>query len=70
MFSVEEVMPSVVEPSFGIGRVMYAIFEHNFSVREGDAQRTVSGFKYTVDLDIVIYFLWKQKYPSKLFTTN
>ena len=41
-FSVEELVPSVVEPSFGIGRVMYAIFEHNFKVREGDEQRTVS----------------------------
>jgi len=37
---VEEVIPSVVEPSFGIGRVMYAVFEHNFKVREGDEQRT------------------------------
>ena len=35
-------MPSVVEPSFGIGRIMYSIFEHNFKVREGDEQRTVS----------------------------
>jgi glycyl-tRNA synthetase len=37
---VEEIIPSVVEPSFGIGRVMYALFEHNFRVREGDEQRT------------------------------
>jgi len=37
---VEEIIPSVIEPSFGIGRVMYAIFEHNFLVREGDEQRT------------------------------
>lgn len=37
---VEEYAPSVVEPSFGIGRVMYAIFEHNFAVREGDEQRS------------------------------
>merc|ERR1712236_117923 len=37
---VEEIIPSVIEPSFGIGRVMYAIFEHNFKVREGDEQRT------------------------------
>merc|ERR1719427_1834803 len=37
---VEEIIPSVVEPSFGIGRVMYALFEHNFKVREGDEQRT------------------------------
>ncbi|PNF19726.1 Glycine--tRNA ligase [Cryptotermes secundus] len=37
---VEEVIPSVVEPSFGIGRIMYALFEHNFIMREGDEQRT------------------------------
>merc|ERR550534_1970888 len=27
---VEEIIPSVIEPSFGIGRIMYALFEHNF----------------------------------------
>ena len=39
---VEEFVPNVIEPSFGIGRIMYAIFEHNFRVRGDDAQRTVS----------------------------
>lgn len=39
---VEEIIPNVIEPSFGIGRIMYAIFEHNFKTREGDEQRTVS----------------------------
>ena len=24
-----------IEPSFGIGRIMYSIFEHNFKIREG-----------------------------------
>ncbi|GAB6020011.1 hypothetical protein CHUAL_002761 [Chamberlinius hualienensis] len=37
---VEEVVPNVIEPSFGIGRIMYAIFEHSFRTREGDEQRT------------------------------
>ncbi|GAB1601045.1 glycine--tRNA ligase isoform X1 [Argonauta hians] len=37
---VEEFVPSVIEPSFGIGRIMYSIFEHNFRVRDGDEQRT------------------------------
>ena len=44
-FSVEEFVPSVIEPSFGVGRVLYAVFEHNFRVREGDEQRTVSSTK-------------------------
>lgn len=36
---VEEITPSVVEPSFGIGRIMYALFEQNFGVRQNDEQR-------------------------------
>jgi glycyl-tRNA synthetase len=32
----------VIEPSFGIGRIMYALFEHNFRVREGDEQESIS----------------------------
>lgn len=36
---VEEFTPSVIEPSFGIGRIMYSIFEQNFKTRDGDEQR-------------------------------
>lgn len=42
---MEEVVPNVIEPSFGIGRIMYSIFEHTFRVRQGDEQRTVSTAK-------------------------
>merc|ERR1712168_1080640 len=35
-----EVTPHVIEPSFGIGRIMYAVLEHNFQMREGDEKRT------------------------------
>eukprot|EP00042_Codosiga_hollandica_P041963 m.378960 g.378960 ORF g.378960 m.378960 type:complete len:681 (-) comp56209_c0_seq4:1479-3521(-) len=31
--------PSVIEPSFGIGRIIYCLLEHNYRVREGDEQR-------------------------------
>ncbi|CAI2728371.1 unnamed protein product [Schistosoma spindalis] len=37
---VSEIVPNVIEPSFGIGRILYTIFEHSFRVREGDEQRT------------------------------
>lgn len=37
---VEELIPSVIEPSFGLGRIVYSLLEHNFKVREGDEQRT------------------------------
>ena len=39
-FHVEEITPSVIEPSFGVGRIMYAVFEHNFKIRDGDEART------------------------------
>ncbi|XP_068604059.1 glycine--tRNA ligase [Brachionichthys hirsutus] len=45
---VEDVVPNVIEPSFGIGRIMYTIFEHTFQVREGDEQRTYFSFPATV----------------------
>jgi glycyl-tRNA synthetase len=36
---VEELIPSVIEPSFGIGRVIYSLLEQRFQMREGDEQR-------------------------------
>lgn len=36
---VEEIIPSVIEPSFGIGRIMYSLLEHRFQMRDGDEQR-------------------------------
>ena len=29
--------PSVVEPSFGIGRIMYSLLEHSYAIREDEA---------------------------------
>ena len=37
-------IPSVVEPSFGIGRIMYCMFEHCYYTRGQDKQRTVFSF--------------------------
>jgi len=37
---VEEFVPNVIEPSFGIGRILYSIFEHNFKIRAEDTQRS------------------------------
>lgn len=37
------IVPSVIEPSFGIGRILYCIFEHSY--RERDAQRTFLSFQ-------------------------
>jgi glycyl-tRNA synthetase len=40
----EKYIPHVIEPSFGVGRIVYCIFEHCFQVREADAQRTYFDF--------------------------
>jgi glycyl-tRNA synthetase (class II) len=40
--------PSVIEPSFGIGRIIYCVFEHSFYNREGDEKRTVFSFSPVV----------------------
>ena len=37
-------VPSVIEPSFGIGRIITGVLEHCFYVREGDEQRAVLSF--------------------------
>ncbi|CAF4311876.1 unnamed protein product [Rotaria socialis] len=36
---VEEFIPCVIEPTFGIGRILYTMLEHNFKVRSQDEQR-------------------------------
>lgn len=46
--SVVEYTPNVIEPSFGIGRILYALLEHSFYTREQDAQRTVFKFEAQV----------------------
>jgi len=40
----EKYTPHVIEPSYGIGRIIYCVFEHCFKVREKDAQRTYFDF--------------------------
>ncbi|RKP22189.1 glycyl-tRNA synthetase 1 [Rozella allomycis CSF55] len=41
---VDEYIPSVIEPSFGIGRIMYSLLEHSYYVRENDENRCVLSF--------------------------
>eukprot|EP01133_Synstelium_polycarpum_P002650 gene2650-3056_t len=39
--SGESFAPHVIEPSFGLGRIIYSILEHSYWVRGGDEQRGV-----------------------------
>lgn len=44
----EKYIPWVIEPSFGIGRIIYCIFEHCFKSRPEDAARTYFDFPATI----------------------
>jgi glycyl-tRNA synthetase len=46
MMVVREYTPNVIEPSFGIGRILYSLMEHVYWTREGDEQRGVSLILY------------------------
>jgi glycyl-tRNA synthetase (class II) len=46
--TVREYTPNVIEPSFGIGRILYSLLEHVFWSREQDVERGVCVFKAAV----------------------
>lgn len=41
---IREFVPNVIEPSFGIGRIIYAVFEHSYWNRPEDTARSVLSF--------------------------
>ncbi|CRG88570.1 glycyl-tRNA synthetase [Talaromyces islandicus] len=41
---IREYTPNVIEPSFGIGRILYSLFEHSYWHRAGDEARGVLSF--------------------------
>lgn len=42
--TAREFVPNVIEPSFGIGRILYSLLEHAYWAREDDVQRGVCTF--------------------------
>lgn len=64
--SVEEFMPTVIEPSFGIGRIMYALIECCFYQREDDQNRCVMAFNPSIaPIKCVVSMLLNKDVPSK-----
>ncbi|BEJ08591.1 hypothetical protein CcaverHIS641_0506850 [Cutaneotrichosporon cavernicola] len=45
---VREFVPNVIEPSFGIGRILYSLLEHSYWAREQDKARGVLSFPVIV----------------------
>ena len=46
----KEVTPHVIEPSFGIARIMYTILEHTLTTRQQDAERSVGLYKFSLNI--------------------
>jgi glycyl-tRNA synthetase len=51
--NVRTYTPNVVEPSFGIGRILYALCEHVYWSRDGDESRAVLSFPPKTEAEIV-----------------
>ena len=60
----ESFMPEVVEPSFGLDRIMAAVLEHNFCQREADGRNFftfppfISPYKATVANNFQLFSLY------------
>jgi glycyl-tRNA synthetase len=42
--TTREYIPNVIEPSFGVGRILYSLMEHVYWTRDGDSARSVSAY--------------------------
>ncbi|OII77189.1 glycyl-tRNA synthetase [Cryptosporidium andersoni] len=48
----EHFIPAVIEPSFGIGRIIYCVLEHSFRIRSDESLHQINGEKISVNKDI------------------
>ena len=48
--TMREYIPNVIEPSFGIGRILYSLMEHVYWTREDDVARSVCARKSLADV--------------------
>ncbi|KAJ7832234.1 hypothetical protein B0H14DRAFT_3871996 [Mycena olivaceomarginata] len=56
--NVREFTPNVIEPSFGIGRILYCLLEHSFWSREQDVER---GFGASISF---VALLWAEPFAG------
>ncbi|KAF2721283.1 glycyl-tRNA synthetase [Polychaeton citri CBS 116435] len=60
--TMREYIPNVIEPSFGIGRILYSLMEHVYWTREQDQARAVMSFNSRVaPIKVLIVPLQKDK---------
>lgn len=52
----KNIIPAVIEPSFGIGRILYSVLEHCYAVREHDEQRAVIKYYFVLFISKNLYY--------------
>jgi glycyl-tRNA synthetase len=57
--NVREYVPNVIEPSFGIGRILYSLLEHVYWHRPDDVARAVSSSHH--HLPLITYLMYPKK---------
>lgn len=67
VYDSEEYFPHVIEPSFGVDRIIYSIFEQNFWSRQEDINRTVVSLPYCLaPYHVAIFKLSKDDELNKI----
>jgi glycyl-tRNA synthetase (class II) len=54
--AVREFTPNVIEPSFGLGRILYVLLEHTFWAREQDIERGVGVLPIHLFFRLTLFF--------------
>lgn len=62
--NTREYTPNVIEPSFGIGRILYSMIEHVYWSREGDEARGVCIFPFLVLIRLKTNSLLGSLFPT------
>ena len=66
----EEFYPHTIEPSIGIDRILYAVFEQNFFVREDDDKRIVLALPKCISpYDVAVFSLYKNQDMDNVVNT-
>lgn len=64
--------PSVIEPSFGIGRILYCVFEHTFYTRAGQKNLQRTAFRFSpgvAPMKTTVFPLLQRKELNDVATT-
>ncbi|KAH0790632.1 Glycine--tRNA ligase [Histomonas meleagridis] len=61
-------IPNVIEPSFGVGRIITAILEHSFYLREGGLRRVLRLKPFIAPYNCVVLRLSSKLVPEKFAT--